>query len=439
MNALEAGGTVAPGPAPLHEARAEAERRSALRALLARPLLLAERDPEAYAAVVRHRAELVRWFQENAGWTLVVDPAGRHARLMKRPARPDPTRPARAPGKRAFDRRRYVLLALALAALDDEPVQVTLARLAEKVRDLSLEEPELAPFDPEGAPERHAFVDVVRLLEDLGVLALRDGDVERYARSREGDALYDVRERLLGRLLAAPRPPALAASPAHMAEEERAGTEEGERTAGRHAVFRRLLDDPVVYKEDLDARGRDWLAAGSGFLYERLARDAGLAVERRAEGLLAVDRDGSLTDVVFPEGGSTVKHAALLLCEWLADRGREARRAMGTSATSATTSTAVVTDPVHAERSRREAPAESRDARWPEVVARVRALQDAHAGRWSKEFDATDAGAGELAREAARLLVAFGLAAFTDGGALAARPAAARFAPRDAAPERSAP
>jgi uncharacterized protein (TIGR02678 family) len=413
MNALETGGTVAPGPAHLHEARAEAERRSALRALLARPLLLAERDPEAYAAVVRHRAELVRWFQENAGWTLVVDPVGRHARLMKRPARPDPTRPARAPGKRAFDRRRYVLLALALAALDDEPVQVTLARLAEKVRDLSLEEPELAPFDPEGAPERHAFVDVVRLLEDLGVLALRDGDVERYARSREGDALYDVRERLLGRLLAAPRPPALSASPAHMAEEERAGTEEGERTAGRHAVFRQLLDDPVVYKEDLDARGRDWLAAGSGFLYERLARDAGLAVERRAEGLLAVDRDGSLTDVVFPEGGSTVKHAALLLCEWLADRGREARR--------------------------REAPAESRDAPWPEVVARVCALQDVHAGRWSKEFDATDAGAGELAREAARLLVAFGLVAFTKGGALAARPAAARFAPRDAAPGRTAP
>jgi uncharacterized protein (TIGR02678 family) len=411
MNALEAGGTVALGP--VHEARVEAERRSALRALLARPLLLAEREPEAYAAVVRHRAELVRWFQENAGWTLVVDPAGRHARLMKRPARPDPTRSARAPGKRAFDRRRYVLLALALAALDDEPVQVTLARLAEKVRDLSLEEPELAPFDPEGAPERHAFVDVVRLLEDLGVLALRDGDVERYARSREGDALYDVRERLLGRLLAAPRPPALSASPAHMAQEERAGTEEGERTAGRHAVFRRLLDDPVVYKEDLDARGRDWLAAGSGFLYERLARDAGLAVERRAEGLLAVDRDGSLTDVVFPEGGSTVKHAALLLCEWLADRARERRR--------------------------REAPAESTAAPWPEVVARVRALQDAHTGRWSKEFDATDAGAEELAREAARLLVAFGLAAFTEGGALAARPAAARFAPRDAAPGRSAP
>ena len=230
------------GPA-LHEERAHTERRDALRALLARPLLLADRDPEVFAAVVRHRAELVRWFAENAGWTLIVDAGGRHARLLKRAARPDATRPARAPGKpRAFDRRRYALLALALAALDDEPVQVTLARLAEKVRELTLEDGALAPFDPDQSAERYAFVDVVRLLEDLGVLAFRDGDAERYARSPgEGDALYDVRERLLSRLLAAPRPPALASGPAQMVEDERAGTDEGERTRARHAVFRRLL------------------------------------------------------------------------------------------------------------------------------------------------------------------------------------------------------
>jgi uncharacterized protein (TIGR02678 family) len=400
------------GPA-LHEERAQAERREALRALLARPLLLADREPELFAAVVRHRAELVRWFAENAGWTLIVDAGGRHARLLKRAARPDATRPARAPGRaRDFDRRRYVLLALALAALDDEPVQVTLARLAEKVRELSLEDDALAPFDPDQSAERHAFVDVVRLLEDLGVLAFRDGDADRYARSPgEADALYDVRERLLSRLLAAPRPPALASGPAHMAEEERAATEEGERTAARHAVFRRLLDDPVVYKDELDPRGRDWLAAGSGFLYERLARDAGLAVERRAEGLAAVDPAGTLTDTAFPEGGSTVKHAALLLCEWLADRARAGRAA---------------------------APAAPAPAiLWAEVIARVRALQAEHASRWSKEYEPDEGGAGALAREAVRLLAGFGLAAVAPDGTLVPRPTCARFAPREASGGRS--
>ena len=397
----------------LHEERAQAERRDALRALLARPLLLADRDPEMFAAVVRHRAELVRWFAENAGWTLIVDAGTLHARLLKRASRPDPTRPARAPGRpRDFDRRRYVLLALALAALDDEPVQVTLARLAEKVRELTLEDGALTPFDPDQSAERHAFVDVVRLLEDLGVLAFRDGDADRYARSPgEGDALYDVRERLLSRLLAAPRPPALASGPAHMAEEERAATEEGERTAARHVLFRRLLDDPVVYKDELDPRGRDWLAAGSGFLYERLSRDAGLAVERRAEGLAAIDPAGTLTDNAFPGGGSTVKHAALLLCEWLAERARTARTA----------------DPA----------VQLAAVAWREVVARVRAFQADQATRWSREYEATEAGAEALAREATRLLAGFGLASLAPDGALVPRPACARFAPREASGGRS--
>jgi uncharacterized protein (TIGR02678 family) len=390
----------------LRDDRADAERRDALRALLARPLLLADRDPDTFAAVVRHRAELARWFADHAGWTLVVDAGGRHARLLKRPARADPTRPAGAPGKGPFDRRRYVLLCLALAALDGEGAQVTLARLAERVRELSLEDDALAPFDPESSTERHAFVDVLRLLGELGVVVFRDGDAERYVRDRAtGDALYDIRERLLARLLSAPRPPAIAAGPAQMAEEERAGTEEGERAAGRHEVFRRLLDDPVVYKDDLSMRAREWLAAGSGFLYERLERDVGLVVERRAEGIAAIDPAGALADTAFPDGGSTVKHAALLLCERLADHARAGRRLEPLAAPAAIP--------------------------WRAVVERVRALRAEHAGRWSKEFEPSEAGAEALAREAVRLLVAFGLAATSPDGGVTARPAAARFAPRE--------
>lgn len=393
-------------PVSLRDERALAERRDALRALLARPLLLADREPETFAAVVRHRAELARWFADHAGWTLVVDAGGRHARLLKRPARADPTRPAGAPGRGPFDRRRYVLFCLALAALDGEGAQVTLARLAERVRELSLEDAALAPFDPESSSERHAFVDVLRLLGDLGVVVFKDGDADRYVRDRAGgDALYDVRERLLARLLSAPRPPAIATSPAHMAEEERAGTEEGDRAAGRNEVFRRLLDDPVVYKDDLSPRAREWLAAGSGFLYERLERDAGLVVERRAEGLAAIDPSGALADTAFPDGGSTVKHAALLLCEWLADRARAGRRL----------------DPGGP-------PA---GCSWRAVVERVRALQAEHAGRWSKEFDLSEPGAEALAGEAVRLLAGFGLAAMLPDGSVVARPAAARFAPRE--------
>lgn len=380
------------------------ERRRALRALLARPLLLARHDPDAFAAVVRHRAELTRWFAEYPGWTLLVDPAAGHARLLKRAARRDATRPARAPGKGAFDRRRYTLVCLALAALDRSGPQVTLARLAAAVREVSLEEPALAPFDPDVAAERHAFVDALRLLVELGVLSIRDGDAEGYARGREGaDALYDVQERLLGQLVAAPLPPALAGTPERMAEEERAQTEEGERLRARQQVFRLLLDDPVVYLDDLDARSREWLGHGSGFVYERLEQDVGLLVERRAEGLAGVDPEGTLTDTAFPEGSSTVKHAALLLCEWLTDRARAGW----------TDPDGPVPPPV--------------PIPWPDLVARIAALRADCGAAWSKEYGGPD-GDERLARDGAAVLEAFGLAVRTAEG-VAARPAAARFAP----------
>jgi uncharacterized protein (TIGR02678 family) len=385
------------------DASRAAEKRRALRALLSRPLLLSERDPEAFAAVVRHRGELARWFADLPGWALAVEPAAGYARLFKRPARSDETRPARAPGKGPFDRRRYTLLCLTLAALDRAGAQTTLARVAGAVRELSLEEPDLAAFDPDSAAERHAFVDVLRLLGDLGLIALRDGDAEAYARGREGaDALYDVRERLLGQLLSAPLPPALAGTPERMAEEERAFTEEGERIRARQTVFRMLVDDPVLYLDDLDPRAREWLGHGSGFAYERLEEDVGLLVERRGEGLAGIDPDGTLTDTIFPEGNSTVKHAALLLCEWLADRARAARgTAAGAGAAAA--------------------------APWREVVARIAALRADCGQAWSKEYGGAD-GDDRLARDAAAILEAFGLAT-RSGEGVTARPAAARFTP----------
>lgn len=382
-------------PATVREEALAAERRRALRALVAEPLLLAERKPEIFAAVVRHRSELSRWFAEHTGWTLAVEASAGHARLLKRAARADPTRPACLPGKAPFDRRRYALLCLALAALDDGRVQTTLARLVEAVRELSLEDPALAPFDPDQHAERSAFVDALRLLCHWGVLVLRDGDADRYARGKEGDALYDVRERLLGQLLAAPVPPALAGTPERMRDEEGARTEEGDRVRARWTVFRRLLDDPVVYLDELEPRAREWLEGGRAFLYERLERDAGLTVERRQEGLAAVDSAGELTDTAFPDGGSTVKHAALLLCEWLADRGRPGRGGAPTGA--------------------------------GEVEARIAALQDNLGAAWSREYDGED-GARRLAEDALALLEAFGLAARAGDGWVP-RPAAARFAP----------
>ena len=130
-------------------------------------------------------------------------------------------------------------------------------------------------------------------------------------------------------MVAAPSSPSLVDDPADLPVEVYPDSEEGRRLRARHRVMRRLLDDPVVHYDDLDDREADWLTHALGFVHELLERDVGLVVERRAEGLLAVDPARELTDETFPDGGSTVKHAALLLAELFTDRARERHVAAG--------------------------------------------------------------------------------------------------------------
>lgn len=382
------------------------ERQTAVRHLLRHPLTLARDAPDAFAAVVRHRGWLTDWFAEQPGWKLLVNPSGGFARLHKVAAETDATRPARLSGRPAFDRRRYVLLSLALAALDDSAAQTTIKRLAGLVEHQSRGEDGVAGFDPNLFSERRAFVDVLRFLAEHGVLGVRDGDADRWAQDESGDALYDVNERLLGQLLAAPVPPALAGDPAGLRREEYPETDEGEKTRARHRVFRRLLDEPVVYYEDLPAREYEWLDHSRGFVYARLEDDVRLPVERRREGLAAVDPEGELSDTLFPDGGSTVKHAALLLAERLARHVKEQGPAV--------------------------------DVGDADVLAWTGALMIDYGElcHWSRLYPLTEDGTRRLAAEAMELLAAFRLASRVPRG-WRPRPAIARFAP--AAPRAGVP
>src|SRR6202167_42801 len=94
-------------------AEAQAQRRAALRALLARPLLVADTDGETLVLVRRHLTELREWLNRETGWRLVAD--SETARLFKTaPGLSDATHPARGHNKEPFGRRRYVTLCLAL-------------------------------------------------------------------------------------------------------------------------------------------------------------------------------------------------------------------------------------------------------------------------------------------------------------------------------------
>lgn len=286
------------------------ERTQALRALLMTPLMTPAH--ESFAAVRRHADELRAWFARETGWTLHIERDC--ARLYKRPADlQDASR-----GLPGYERRRYVLLCLACAVLERADPQITLRVLGDRLLALAAD-PALASrnfhFTLGAAHERRELVAVCRSLVELGVLQRIAGDEESFVRSTgdaadSGDALYDVRRRVLAGLLAAVRGPStwpaeqtpvsLDERLASLVAEHMPDSDDGLRTALRHDLARRLLDNPVVYLNTLDAELRAYFVNQRGAMATRLCDATGLVAEQRAEGLALVDEDGELTDVAMP-------------------------------------------------------------------------------------------------------------------------------------------
>jgi uncharacterized protein (TIGR02678 family) len=299
----------------------EEERERSVRALLMRPLI-ASGDPDL--ELVRRHAEYLRdWFGREAGWNLQVE--RQCARLYKRPATlTDPTR-----GLPDFDKERYALLCLACAVLERAESQITLRALGERLLE-SAADPELSQrgftYTLESARERRALVGVCRFLLELGVLGRVAGDEEAYV-NQSGDVLYDVHRRVLARLPAGTAGASLIAASqpdldfagrlAALNDEYVPDSPESRRTALRYRLARRLLDDPVLYHDELTNEELAYLSSQRGPMTYRLAQATGLTAELRAEGIALVDVDGELSDKHLPAVG-TEAHATLLVAEYLA-------------------------------------------------------------------------------------------------------------------------
>jgi uncharacterized protein (TIGR02678 family) len=380
------------------------EFRTAVRALLMQPLM--GPGHEAFPAVRRQTDKLCDWFQRETGWILHVEREG--ARLYKRPADlGDATR-----GLPDYGRRRYALLCLACAVLERADPQITLRVIGERLLDLAAEPALVArgfAFTLGSPAERRDLVTVCRTLLGLGVMQRVAGDEEGYVHgiASQADALYDVHRRTLAGMLAAIRGPSTwppEDAPASLPErlralvaEHMADSEEGRRTALRHHLARRLLDDPVVYADTLDAEAQGYFANQRGPMAARLCDATGLTAEQRAEGVALTDEAGTLTDVAMPSEG-TDAHATLLVAEHLAGLARR--------------------DPAQA--------ASSED----EIIAFLAEARERYGRYWRKS--AREAGgARELAAIALDRLQRLQLAV-RDGTLVRPRPALARFALGDA-------
>ncbi|WP_433726939.1 TIGR02678 family protein [Nocardia sp. CA-129566] len=384
-----------------------------IRQLLAHPLITEHSAPEGFDLIRRRREPIAKWFDYYCGWTLTIEPRLGYARLIKVRAATDPTRPARRlrSGRAPFDRRRYVLLCVVAAELFAAPV-TTIGLLADRVRSATATDPILADFDTASRSERMAFVDVLRLLESFGVLDAVDGSADAYVESSAAKVLYRVDTTLLLRLLAAPVGPSQLGVPAEevplrvedlLAEISRerryglAGSKSGRHTDTaavsdaqrnlwlRHTLFRRLIDDPVLYFDELSDEERGYLSSPTGRrLLRGAAEQGGFVLEERAEGILLVDVDGLATDSRFPDDAATAKVAALLLLDALPG-------------------------PTTIEHVRRAA---------AELLERF--------PRWARSYRGDD-GIAQLVSDAIAVLSAFGLVRVTESGLVIPRAAAARY------------
>lgn len=353
--------------------QAPVEQRVAARHLLIHPMTCREHAPDVFRLIRRHEVDLDRWFTQRLGYRLHL--SADTARLFKSGAVPE-HRPLRTRSGRPLHHLEYVLLTLVVASTVAGPTVISLRDLVDLVRSAAAEVDIALAGD---STERRALVAALHWMIDHGLAAELHAHVEAYASDDAADAVLKMR----------PDRIALLALPA-LADSAGGLLQRGERRDNTRQWLRaRLVEDPVVYREDLTdgewAELRRRLGQEERYLEEMF----GLVLEVRAEGVAAIDPRGDLADQPFPAGG-TEGHAALLLIGVL----RTGRTEWYSEA---------------------------------DVLSAVASLAEEYARFWAKDLVAAPE---RLARRAVDLLVGVRLAERRDDPAgVRLLPAAARFAP----------
>ncbi len=261
----------------------------------------------------RYAAPLAASFSDLAGYRVEVSRTS--VALIRRIDKLSDSPVFRTPSDRAFDRMRYALVALVLAALERLGKQTTLTDLATRVRTAAAAIPNL-PFDPDQHHARLALGHAVRVLEELGAVQLTDGSREAWEKSDGGgEALYDIDRTVCRRLF--PVAVRRADDQPQFLHQDRVDLgRDPTRRARRQHLVRRLLEQPVVYFQDLGDDERAYLKREAGKLGATLEELTGGLLERRREGLALIDPGRRFSDVPFPAGGAG-NQAALLLAAQL--------------------------------------------------------------------------------------------------------------------------
>ena len=293
---------------------------SAARLVLTHDVITATRPrPGTLEAVLRWADQLAKDLRDALGYTLIA--TTRQVRLIRRLDALDPTQTTifTAKSGRPFDRRRLAYLCLFLASFSRSRVEISLADLVRAFTPTANAVDGLG-FDPVVSAHKAAVVDVLDWLADRGALRLSDGSVEAWTADTErGDALYDIDHDICAVLFRPARPVQHLTSAAGLLDATFTSAKRAaQREAAAQRAARALVEHPVVYYAQVEPEVAEALRQPGG-VAENLARLTGLAVERRAEGVLLADAGGRFTDRPFPGRGGAVNRAAGLLLAKIAD------------------------------------------------------------------------------------------------------------------------
>jgi len=291
----------------------------AVRLVLTNDVITATRPrPGTLEQVLRWADQMTADFRELLGYTLIA--TTRQVRLGRRLDALDPTQSAIFSSRygRPFDRRRLAYLCLVLASFQRSRVEISLADLVRALTPAANAIDGLG-FDPTVTAHKAAVVDVLDWLADRGALRLSDGSLESWASDTErGDALYDVDHDICAALFRPARPVQHLTSAAGLLDSTFVSAKRGaQREAAAQRAARALIEYPAVYYAQVEPEIAEALRQSG--VAENLARLTGLAVERRAEGVMLADAGGRFTDRPFPGRGGAVNRAAGLLLAKIAD------------------------------------------------------------------------------------------------------------------------
>jgi uncharacterized protein (TIGR02678 family) len=275
--------------------------RDAARRLLRTPVVLASVAPELHRNVRRNEDDRASMFRTYLGYRLQVD--ARIARLYKAGLDPAVSRPLTRAPNLPFTPRDYTYLALICGVLLTTRSQLLLSALVEDVRQAAVEAGVDAGVD--SLVERRALVHALRYLIELGAVTEDAGSVGGFADDSAAEALLWIERDAIRAVLSTPlrevdAPADLIRTAARV-----------DTDSLRHAVRRKIVENPVVMLDELTDTEVAWLRQDQRREAQILERNLGLILEIRAEGVAAIDPADELTDIHFP-GDGTRAQAALL-------------------------------------------------------------------------------------------------------------------------------